>query len=315
MSPEADNVHTTTPRSGLLFGFACYGIWGLMPLYFIVLDFASPLEIVANRTAWSLLFCAVLLPFMGGFGQIMRVLRQRRQVLYLAAAAALIAINWLVYVYAVINDQIVQASLGYFINPIVTVLLGVVVLRERLRRLQWLAVGISVVAVGIIAMGYGHLPWLAFALAASFGLYGLVKSYTGREIGALASLGVETLLLAPLALLVMLWLDRHGQGHFLRDGSGHTLLLMSSGIITALPLILFAAAARRLPLSILGLLQYLTPSMQFLIGVYLQHEAMSSSRWVGFALIWLALTIVSADAVRHNRQNRALRRANLEGAR
>lgn len=305
----------TTSRSGLLFGVASYGIWGLLPLYFIVLDFASPLEIVANRTLWSLVFCAVLLPFMGGFGQIVRILKQRRQMLYLSAAAALIATNWLVYVYAVTNDQIVQASLGYFINPIVTVLLGVVVLRERLRRLQWLAVGISVLAVCIIAVGYGHLPWLAFTLAATFGLYGLVKSYTGRETGALAGLGVETLLLAPLALLVMLWLDQQGQGHLLRDSSAHTLLLMSAGIITALPLILFAAAARRLPLSVLGLLQYLAPSMQFLIGVYIEREAMSPSRWIGFGLIWLALTIISTDAVRHTRRNRALRRASLEGAR
>lgn len=311
-SPSA--AHTAS-RNGLLFALGCYGIWGVLPLYFIVLDFASPLEIVANRTTWSLLFCALLLPFLGGFKPVLHVLRQRRHMQYLAAAAALIAVNWLVYVYAVTHQQVVQASLGYFINPVVTVILGVAVLGERLRQVQWLAVAISVAAVCVIAFGYGQMPWLAFVLAISFGLYGLAKSRVGREIGALQSLAVETLLLTPLALLVMLWLDSRGQGHFLRDGSAHTLLLMSSGIVTALPLVLFAAAARRLRLSTLGLLQYLAPGMQFLIGVYVQHEAMPASRWIGFAMIWLALAVLSIDAIGHNRRDRDLRRAELEAAR
>ena len=315
MTRNAPSSPQTNNRSGLLFGLGCYGIWGVLPLYYIVLDFATPLEIVANRTVWSLLFCALLLPFIGGLGPVLAVLRQRRHMLFLAAAAALIAVNWLVYVYAVTHHQVVQASLGYFINPVVTVILGVVVLGERLRGLQWLAVAISVLAVGVIAFGYGQVPWLAFVLAVSFGFYGLAKSRVGREIGALQSLAVETLLLTPLALVVMLWLDAQGAGHFLRDGSAHSLLLMSSGIVTALPLVLFAAAARRLPLSTLGLMQYLAPGMQFLIGVYVQHEAMPASRWTGFAMIWLALAIISIDAIGHTRRNRALRRAELEAAR
>lgn len=309
----------TTPSpatgNGLPLGIASYGMWGLLPLYFILIDFASPVEIVANRTLWSLLFCLFLLPFRRGFAHVWHTLRQPRLVLRLALAAALIACNWLVYVYAVTHGQVVQAALGYFINPVLTVLLGVLVLHERMRRVQWLAVGVSLIAVIILAIDYGHPPWLALALAATFGLYGLAKSRIGRDVGAISSLSVETLLLAPLALLAMLWFDHQGQGHFGRDGVVPSLLLMASGIVTALPLVLFAGAARRLPLSTLGLLQYLAPALQFLLGVFALGEAMPPSRWIGFVLIWAALTIISYDAIRHTRhtrRNRALRRSALE---
>ena len=209
-------------RNGLLFGLACYGLWGLLPLFFIVVDFASPLEIVANRAIWTLAFCVLLLAFTGRLKQIAHTLRQRRQMLYLAAAAALIAVNWLVFVYAVTHQQVLQASLGYFINPLITVLLGVLVLHERLRKTQWLAMAVGVLAMLVIAVGYGHLPWLALAMACSFALYGLAKNFVGRQTAAVTSLAIETLLLTPIALLVMLWLDFHGQGHFIRDGSVHT---------------------------------------------------------------------------------------------
>lgn len=311
MTPT-DPQSPTTTGNGLSLGIACYGIWGLLPLYFILIDFASAVEIVANRTLWSLFFCLLLLPFRRGFAHVWDTLRQGRLVLRLALAAALIVCNWLVYVYAVTHGHVVQAALGYFINPVITVLLGVLILHERMRRMQWLAVGISLIAVIILAVDYGHPPWLALALAITFGLYGLAKSRIGRDVGAISSLSVETLLLAPVALLVMLWLDHQGQGHFGRDGTAHSLLLMAAGIITALPLVLFAAAARRLPLSTLGLLQYIAPIMQFLIGVFVMHEAMPVSRWIGFALIWLALAIISFDAIRHTRHNRALRRSTLE---
>ncbi len=297
---------------GLALGIASYGIWGLLPLYFILVDFASAVEIVANRTLWSLLFCLFLLPFRRGFAHVWQTLRQGRLVRRLAVAASLVACNWLIYVYAVTHGHVVQAALGYFINPVLTVLLGVLVLHERMRGLQWLAVGISVVAIVVLTLDYGHLPWLALALAVTFGLYSLAKNHIGRDVGAISSLSVETLLLAPLALGAMLWLDHHGQGHFGRDGTAHSLLLMASGIVTALPLVLFAAAARRLPLSTLGLLQYLAPMMQFLIGVFVLHEAMPPSRWIGFILIWTALSLISFDAIRHTRRNRALRRSALE---
>ncbi len=312
---QTTNDNATTPPvtgSGLALGVGAYGIWGLLPLYFILIDFASPVEIVANRTLWSLLFCLLLLPFRRGFEHLWRTLRQPRLVGPLALAAALIATNWLVYVYAVTHGEVVQAALGYFINPIVTVLLGVMVLHERMRGLQWLAIAISLIAVVILTIDYGGFPWIAITLAISFGLYGLTKSRIGRDVGAITSLSVETLVLAPVALAVMLWLDAQGQGHFLRDGTARTLLLLAAGVITALPLVLFAAAARRLPLSTLGLLQYLAPLMQFLLGVFILGEAMPTSRWIGFSLIWLALCIISFDALRHSRRNRALRRSSLE---
>ena len=307
---QASSTHTNARdyRNGLLFGVACYGFWGLLPLYFIAIDFASALEIVANRALWTLLLCVLILLVTGGLRQLPRALRDRHQMKFLAPAAGLIAINWLAYVYAANHGQILQASLGYFINPLFTVLLGVVILRERLRKTQWLAMAIGLLAVIIIAVGYGHPPWLALTLAGSFGLYGLAKSYAGRTTGAVASLGVETLLLTPLALILMLWLDHQGQGHFLRDGAGRSLLLMTTGIVTTVPLTMFAAAARRLPLSLVGMLQYLAPSLQFIIAVYVEHEAMPPSRWVGFALIWVALAIISTDAVRQTRRKRRQRR-------
>lgn len=309
---SVDSTRTSPTGNGLAPGITAYAIWGVLPLYFILVDFASALEIVANRTVWSLLFCLLLLPFRRGFAHVGHTLRQRKLVLRLALAAALVACNWLVYVYAVTHGEVVQAALGYFINPVVTVLLGVLILHERLRRLQWLAVGVSLVAVIILAVDYGQPPWLALALAITFGLYSLAKSRIGRDVGAISSLSVETLLLTPLAVLVMVWLGLHGQGHFGSDGVGHSLLLMASGVVTALPLVLFAAAARRLPLSTLGLLQYLAPVLQFVLGVYVLNEPMPTSRWIGFGLIWVALAIISFDAIGHTRRNRALRRSTLE---
>jgi chloramphenicol-sensitive protein RarD len=291
-------------RSGLLFGIACYGIWGVLPLYLIALEFASALEVVAHRALWTALICLAILAGRRSLGELRETLRHGRQMAFLGAAAALIAVNWLVYVYAANQREVLQASLGYFINPLLTVLLGVFVLRERLRPAQWLAMAIAGTAVTIIAVGYGHLPWLALALAGSFGLYGLMKSFAGRRTGAVTSLAIETLLLAPFALLALRWLQAHGESHFLADGWRSALLLASTGIVTATPLTAFAAAARRLPLSTLGMLQYLAPSLQFAIAVGVNHEAMSPSRWAGFLLIWAALAVLSTDALRHQRRLR-----------
>lgn len=291
-------------RSGLLFGIACYGIWGVLPLYLIALEFASALEVVAHRALWTAMICLTILAARRSLGELRETLRHGRQMAFLGAAAALIAVNWLVYVYAANQREVLQASLGYFINPLLTVLLGVFVLRERLRPAQWLAMAIAGIAVTIIAVGYGHLPWLALALAGSFGLYGLMKSFAGRRTGAVTSLAIETLLLAPFALLALRWLHAHGDSHFLADGWRSALLLASTGIVTATPLTFFAAAARRLPLSMLGMLQYLAPSLQFAIAVGVNHEAMSPSRWAGFILIWTALAVLSTDALRHQRRQR-----------
>ena len=234
---KAHTVHqdSASLRSGLLFGIACYGIWGVLPLYLIALEFASALEVVAHRALWTAVICLGILAARRSLGELRDTLRHGRQMAFLGAAAALIAVNWLVYVYAANQREVLQASLGYFINPLLTVLLGVFVLRERLRPAQWVAMAIAGIAVTIIAVGYGHLPWLALALAGSFGLYGLMKSFAGRRTGAVTSLAIETLLLAPFALLALNWLHAHGDSHFLADGWRSTLLLASTGIVTATP--------------------------------------------------------------------------------
>lgn len=299
--------HAEASTSGLLFGITCYSLWGVFPLYFALLDFAPALEIVAHRILWSLLLCLGLLAVTGRLREFAAVLRNPRQFAALAMAALLIACNWLVYVYATNHGQVLQASLGYFINPLLTILLGVVVLRERLRPVQWLAAAIGLLAIIVIAVGQGHPPWLALALAFSFGFYGLSKKFAGRSVAPLPSLAVETLVLAPLALLALAWLAQHGQSHFTAHGTSSALLLMSTGIATTIPLITFAAATRRLPLSTLGLLQYIGPSLQFVIAVAIAHEPMSPSRWLGFAMIWTALLMTTVDAVyaRHRRRQRA----------
>ena len=301
-------------RAGLAFGLACYGIWGVLPLFFVLLDYASPLEIVANRAIWSLLLCTAILLFRRQLGQVVTVLRNPRQLGGLAMAAALIGANWLAYVYAANHREVLQASLGYFINPLLTVLLGVMVLREKLHTAQWLAMGMALVAVTIITIGYGHPPWLALTLAGTFGLYGLAKSFAGRRTGAVASLTVETLLLSPLALIALAWLDHRGQTHFTTHGTTGVLLMLATGIITTTPLTFFAAAARRLPLSLVGMLQYIAPSLQFLIAVWVNHEAMPASRWIGFAIIWAALMVLSTDALRRNRRQRAARAGAAQAA-
>ena len=314
MSTVPQQTNRTT--SGLLYGVTCYGIWGLFPIYVQQLKFASALEIVANRVLWSLLLCMLLLMALRRFAEFLAVLRNPRQFGLLAIAAALIACNWLTYVYATNSGQVLQAALGYFINPLLSILLGVFVLRERLRPAQWLAVGIGLLAIGVIAFGQGQPPWLALAMAVSFGLYGLTKKFAGRSVAPIPSLAVETLLLMPLAVLMLAWLGDHGQSHFTRAGWSSALLLASTGIATTVPLVCFAAAARRLPLSTLGMLQYLGPVLIFIIAVVFQHEPMSPARWTGFGLIWLALILVTLDALRAQRQRRraSLEAANLEPA-
>lgn len=303
-------THAKASRAGLIFGVTCYTVWGLFPLYVVQLEFASALEIVANRILWSLLLCLGLLAVTRRLPEFVAVLRSPRQFGALALAAALIACNWLVYVYAATTGQVLQASLGYFINPLLTVMLGVLVLHERLRPAQWLGVSIALVAIVVIAVGQGHPPWLALALAVSFGFYGLSKKQAGRSVAPIPSLTVETLVLAPLALLALAWLGSRGQTHFTVHGASSALWLISTGVATTLPLITFAAAARRLPLSTLGLLQYIGPSLQFVIAVVIAHEPMSPSRWIGFSMIWAALLVVSIDALHAQHQRRRHAAAN-----
>ena len=286
-------------RLGVASGLAAYSMWGLFPLYFPLLEPAGGLEIVAHRVLWSLVFVALLLTVVRRWGHVRAAVADRRTLLVLAGAAALISANWLIFVYAVNSGHVVETSLGYFINPLVSVVLGVVVFGERLRRLQWTAVAIAAVAVTVLTVDYGRPPWIALCLAGSFGLYGLMKKLVRVE--AAPGLLVETALVAGPAIVVLSVLHADGAGSFGTTGTGEALLLASSGAATAIPLLLFAAAARRIPLSTVGLLQYVTPLMQLSIGVFVYDEPMPPVRLAGFAIVWLALAVFTADTVRHAR--------------
>ncbi|MER2138167.1 MAG: EamA family transporter RarD, partial [Arthrobacter sp.] len=260
--------------SGLLFGIGAYGIWGVLPLYFLLLEPAGPVEIVAARVVFSLVFCVALLTVMRSWRLALTAVRDGRAVAILTAAAALIGVNWLVFAWAVLNGHAVEAALGYFINPLISVLLGVLVLKERLRPLQWAAMGIGLIAVLVLTFGYGTVPWVALALAFSFGLYGLVKKNVGGKVDAVSSLTIETAVLTPLAAVVLVVLAASGSGTLFTEGPAHFWLLAASGIATAVPLVFFGAAARRLPLSTVGLLQYLAPVLQFTLALLVFKEAM-----------------------------------------
>jgi chloramphenicol-sensitive protein RarD len=292
-------------RTGVSAGLGAYALWGLFPLYFPLLEPAGGVEIVAHRVIWSLLFVAILLTALRRWAQVRAVLTDRRALLVLAGASVCIAGNWLVFVLGVNSGHVVETSLGYFVNPLVSVVLGVVFFAERLRPLQWTAVGIAAVAVLVLTLDYGHPPWIAMALALSFGTYGLLKKLVRVE--AVPGLFVETALVAVPAALFIVVLQVRGDGTF-GVGAGHSLLLVSSGIATAVPLLLFAAAARRIPLSTVGLLQYVTPLMQLSIGVFIDHEPMPPARLAGFAIVWVALAVFTADSVR-NARARAAREA------
>jgi chloramphenicol-sensitive protein RarD len=287
-------------RKGLAAGVAAYLLWGLFPLYWPLLEPAAAVEILAHRMVWSFVFIAFALAVTVGFRWIRSL--ERRQVRLLALAAALVTVNWGTYIYGVNSGHVVETSLGYFINPLVTVALAVGVLRERLKPAQMVAVGIAAVAVAVLTADYGHPPWIALILACSFGLYGLIKNRAG--VDGMQSLAVETTTLLPLALGYLAFLGVSGRGTFTTDGAGHALLLAGGGVVTAVPLMLFGAAAFRIPLTTVGLLQYMTPVIQFLIGVLIDHEAMPLSRLAGFALVWLALAVFTWDAVRRARRSR-----------
>lgn len=289
--------------AGILFGIAAYGAWGLLPLYFIALMPANAVEIVANRVVWSLVFCLLLIAVARSWRALAGAFRDRSVFGSLAIAAALIAVNWLTYTYGVTTGQAVEAALGYFINPLVSVLLGVFILKEKLRPLQWAAVGIGFVAVVLLTLSYGKLPWIALTLAVSFGLYGFVKKRVGPKVDAVTSLSVETIVLAPIAAATMVWLGVSGSATLASQGAGHFWLLAASGVITAVPLLFFGASARRLPMTTIGLLQYFAPLLQFIVAVAVLGEAMTLDRWIGFGVVWLALLVLTVDMLRNARKN------------
>ena len=250
---------------------------------------------MAWRILFSLVFCAIIITVTRKWRALTAILGQPRIVFMMGLAAVFIFINWQVYVYATLDGKVIEASLGYFINPIVTVLLGVIFLRERLRIAQWIAVGTSLIAVVVLAFNYGALPWVSLALALSFGFYGLIKKHVGPAVDAVSGLTIETAWLAPVAVVQLAVVGTSAGLTLGTVSPAHTLLLVSSGVLTAVPLLLFAAAARRLPLVYLGLIQYLAPVLQFVVGAFVLHESMPPARWIGFALVWVALVILSID--------------------
>jgi len=286
-------------RRGLVYGLSAYLLWGIFPLYFPLLEPAGTVEILAERMIWSLVTMLVVMWVGPGFAGVRRILGNRRQFGLLAAAAALVAINWGTYIYGVNSGHVVESSLGYFINPLFTILLGVVVLGERLRPAQWTAVGIGTIAVAVIAVDYGRPPWIALVLAFSFGMYGFCKKKAAA--GAIDSLVVETGVQFLPAVIALGAVAAQGELVF-GTRAGTSLLLAGSGVITVIPLLLFAGGTRLLPLSVMGLLQFLTPVLQFAVGVGIRHEKLPAAELLGFCLVWLALIVLTVDGL-HGQRN------------
>ncbi len=291
-------------RGGLGFAASAYLLWGLLPIFFIALAPAGPIEVVAWRVVFSLVFCAVLITVTRSWAHVAVVLRSGRTMALMVLASLLILVNWQTYVFGALSGQVVDAALGYFINPIFTVLIGVFLLRERLRPAQWTAVGIAAVAVVVLAVGHGSVPWIALILATSFSLYGYLKKRVGGTVDALSGLTIESLTLLPLAAAALVIVGATTGLAFGSAGIPHIVLIVLSGVITAAPLLFFAAASRRLPLVTMGLVQFLAPVLQFVVGVALLREEMPLERWIGFGLVWLALVVLVVDMVASARSSR-----------
>ena len=287
---------------GVVAGLSSYILWGFLPLYFLLTGTANAWEIVSWRILWSLVFCVGLLAVTRQLRSTFALLKDRRLALLTVLAGVLIYLNWQFYILAVVSGHIVQGSLGYFINPLVTILLGVLVLKERLRVGQWIAIGFAAVAVIVLIVGYGEVPWFSFILAGSFGLYGLVKNRLGGRISATGSLTFETVWLVPVAvgILAFSWPTvQFGHGDIWT-----TVLLIGLGPVTAIPLLLFGYAASKVPMAWMGFMQYFAPTIQFIVGVAVMHEPMPTARWIGFALVWTGLGVLVFDSLRAERRKR-----------
>ncbi len=282
-------------KVGLLFGVSAYAIWGLFPLYWPLLEPSGSIEIVANRSVWTLLVCAIALSITHQLRTTFRLMLNLRIFLKLALTSILVSINWLVYIWGVNNGHVVECALGYYINPLIIIAFGVFLLKEKMRRLQWVSVGIAAIGVAVLTIDYGRPPWIAIALALSWGSYGVIKKQLA--IPALQGLSIETLITLPFYGGYLIVLARQGDSHF-GHGAGLTALLIGAGVVTAIPLLLFNGSGNRLPFTIIGLLQYITPTLQFLIGVIVRHEKMSLASWIGFFIIWAALITLGVDLVR-----------------
>ena len=294
-------------RRGFIYGFAAYLIWGLFPLYWKMLDHSGAIELLAHRVLWSLVTIAILVVVLRKFAQVKALLREPRRRWPLVGAAFLISVNWGTYIWAVNHGRVVETSLGYFITPLFTVLLGVVVLKEQLRVLQWVALAVAFVAVAGLTIENGRPPWVAIILTFSFGFYGLTKKQAGA--GAIEGMAIESATVAPLALAAIVVLGAQGQSTVTYHGAGYLTLVLLTGPITAVPLLLFGASATRVSMTTLGLLNYIAPIMQFVCGVLVFHEEMSPMRWAGFGLVWLALAIFTLDSMNRRRRTIAIERA------
>jgi chloramphenicol-sensitive protein RarD len=289
-------------RTGTGYGLLAYGIWGLFPLYFHALKPSGAWEILAHRIGWTLVVCAAILLVRRDLAWVRPVLRSRRLTWGIVAAAFAIAANWVIYVFAVLAGHTYEAALGYFLNPIVTVALGVVVLGEQLRRMQWAAVAVGAIAGVYLAVAGGTFPWISLSLAFSFATYGLIKKRVGVSLKAMHSLAAETAVLLPAAVVILALVGARGDSTFVGESAWHTALLVLAGPVTAVPLLLFAAAARRIPLVTVGLIQFITPVLQLVVGVVLLHEHVSAALWVGFGIVWVALVLLTVDSLAAGRR-------------
>lgn len=291
-------------RKGFILGVVAYLFWGLVPLFWKLISASSATELLAHRILWSLVSILALVAVRRRFGQVRALLADPRRRWPLIAGAVLITVNWGGYIWSVNNGRVVEASLGYFITPLFTVLLGVVFLKERLRTTQWIAVAIALLAVAVMTIENGRPPWVALILTFSFGFYGLAKKQAGA--GAIEGMAIESATVAPFALIAVLILGLQGNSTVTDHGPWYLTLVLLTGPLTAVPLLLFGAAATRIPMTTLGLLNYLTPVIQFLLGITVFHEHMSAARWSGFALVWLALAIFTTNSLYHGRSKTSL---------
>jgi chloramphenicol-sensitive protein RarD len=285
-------------KLGLLFGVSAYSLWGAFPLYWPLLEPANPLEIVSHRAVWTLVFCFIVLAVTKALKSTLVTLKRPTVAIKLFLSSLLISINWLVYIWATNNEHVVEASLGYYINPLIIIGFGVIFLKEKMRSLQWAAVTIASIGVLVLTFDYGRLPWIALALAVSWGSYGLIKKQLG--LGALEGLTIETLISSVFYLAYLIYIGNQGVGQF-GQSWGLTVLLISAGAVTAIPLLLFNGSTNRLPFTTIGLLQYITPTLQFSIGVWVLNEDMPTARWIGFLIIWAALVTLAIDLIKSSR--------------
>ena len=282
-------------KTGLTLGVSAYLTWGLFPLYWPLLEPANSIEIVAHRAVWTFVFCIALLLYTGKLHSTFVLLKNRQIVLKLVLSTLLISVNWLVYIWGVNSGHVVECALGYYINPLIIIAFGVFLLNEKMRRLQWISVGIASTGVIVLAIDYGRPPWIALALATSWGGYGVIKKQLG--LGALEGLAIETTLSVIPYTAYLLWLAHRGTGQF-GHHLGLTTLFILAGVVTAIPLLMFNGSTNRLKFTVIGLLQYITPSVQFIIGVLIRHEHMTTGRWIGFFIVWIALVALGYDLVK-----------------